>query len=217
MRSAERRRSHGPRCERRPIPEHDDMTEPPGDTFTPRPLLQVIVSTVVDATAAGAGWLAAVVDGTELAVVAAAAEEPGRVRSMLWQRTGLGSGTAGFVVQSGQPVALQPGGSSTDEWAETLLGRGPTGLLCVPCLDEDQCVGALELVDKAGGGPFSFDDVEITTLVGQIAGAALAEGVGASRVPAPDQLAGDLGRLATADPSRYAALARAVGALLGQA
>lgn len=186
---------------------------------SPRPLLQAIVQSMVDATGAGAGWIATVVDGTELAVVAVAATDLTLVDRALWQRTPIGTGAAGMVVQSGQPVALTASsGSTIDPWAATLTGRAPPSLVCVPCHDGDQPVGALQLVDKIAGGPFSFDDVEIATLLGPIIGAALAEGAGAAtRVASPEQVGGDLARLADADPARYAAVAQVVAALLAQA
>ena len=54
-------------------------------------------------------------------------------------------------------------------------------------------VGALELVDKEGGGTFSFDDLEMATLLGSIAGTALKEGTGAGRAPpTPSELARSL-------------------------
>jgi hypothetical protein len=37
-------------------------------------------------------------------------------------------------------------------------------------------VGALELVDRDDGAPFGFDDVELVTLLGLVAGEAIAEG-----------------------------------------
>lgn len=186
--------------------------------YTPRPLLQSIIRCAVEGTAAGAGWIASVVDGTELAVVAAAANDPSLIERMMWQRTPIGSGSAGMVVQSGQPIALVPmAGSNADVWAATLLGRDPTAIVCVPCEDDDQPIGALQLVNKNGGGAFSFDDVELVTLIAQIAGAALAEGAGSTgRVASPAQLGSDLTRLAEADPTHYAAVAQALTALLSQ-
>lgn len=184
----------------------------------PRPVLQAIITAAVDATAAGAGWLATVVDD-ELAAVAVASVEPALVDRVLWRRTPLGSGVASMVVQSGQPVALRAAGDAVlDNWAAELLGRDPDAVVCVPCHDDDVPVGVLQLVDKVGGGPFSFDDVEIATLLAPIAGAALAEGAGAAaRLASPAQLGTDLGRLADADPTRYAAVAQAVAALVAQA
>jgi len=184
----------------------------------PRPLLQAIIQSALDATAADAGWIATVVEG-ELAVVAVASADPALVERALWQRTSLGASAASMVVQSGQPIALTASGTSViDPWAADLLGRPPGAIVCVPCHDDDAPVGALQLVDKVGGGAFSFDDVELATLLGPIAGAALAEGAGAAgRVASPAQLGNELGRLADADPGRYAAVAQAVAALVAQA
>lgn len=186
--------------------------------YQPRPLLRTIVQTALEGTGATAGWLVTPVDDAELAVVAVAGDGA-LVERALWQRSPLGTGLAGMVLQSGQPVALVPTpGSSADPWSAALLGREPVSVLCVPCHDEDHLAGVLQLVDRAGGGPFSFDDVELATLLAQIAGAALLEGAGASsRVAAPAALSGELTRLADTDPVRYAALAQVVGALLAQA
>ena len=72
-------------------------------------------------------------------------------------------------------MAIAPRGADPrlSEGLGARLGRMPASLLCVPCHHEDAIVGALELVDKAGGAPFSIDDVELVTLLGGIAGAAL--------------------------------------------
>lgn len=194
------------------------LCENGGVDYRPRPLLQTILQVAIDSTGASSGWLAAAVDD-DLAIVAVVAADLTLVDRILWQRGGTDPGTAGFVMQSGQPVALQPATSGTgDSWAERLLGRQPASLVCVPCHDDEQPVGALELVDKVGGAPFSFDDVELASVLAQIAGAAIAEGAGAAgRVPTPAELSNDLGRLATADPARYAAVAQAVSALVTQA
>jgi GAF domain-containing protein len=181
----------------------------------PRPTLTAVVTAAVDATGATAGWILEHRDG-ELVVVAAHGGSTEWAASLLGRRTGGAAGTASLVVQSGQPVALQPGaGSMEDELGTELLRRSPVSLVCVPCLDEDAVVGALQLVDKAGGGPFDFDDVEMATLLGTIAGAALRE-VGAVAVdaPTPESLGRDLARLAEADPARFAAAAKVVEALL---
>ena len=78
-------------------------------------------------------------------------------------------------------------------------------------------IGALELIDKEGTSRFTFDDVEIVTLLAGIAAAALAAAAPATVLPSPSELAADLQRLATADVRRYAAVAGALTALLGDA
>ena len=184
-------------------------------TANPRLPLQTIISSAVDATGAVAGWILAVNDA-ELVIVAAAGGDPRWAASLLDRRASLDSGTASFVIRSGQPVALQPGtGSMNDELGTELLGRVPSSLVCVPCTADEQPLGALQLVDKFGGGPFSFDDVEVATLVGTIAGAVLTEDAGGPQtVPPPERLASALANLSKVNPGRYAAVALALEALL---
>jgi len=185
--------------------------------YLPRPLLQTIVRSAVEATGARLGWLAVVVDATELAVIAAAGEID-VVERVLWQRTAVGRGSASYVIQTGQPVALRPQeGGSSDDWAAEMLGRQPESIVCVPCHGEDQAIGALQLIDKVDGSSFSFDDIELAVVLAQIAGAAAAETTGgAVAVPSPAQLSSDLTRLADADPTRYVAVAQALSALVAQ-
>jgi GAF domain-containing protein len=192
------------------------MTGTRSPSIRPRPTLVAVVTAAVDATGATAGWLLEHHDG-DLVVVAVHGGTPAWATSLLGRHAGATTGSAALVVQSGQPVALQPGsGSLDDELGTELLQRSPVSLVCVPCLDGDAVVGALQLVDKAGGGPFDFDDVELASLLGTIAGAALRE-VGAVAVdaPTPERLGRDLARLADADPARFAAAATVVEALLG--
>ena len=82
----------------------------------------------------------------------------------------------------------------------------PASVLCVPCAHDDDVLGVLELVDKAGGGPFTFDDVELITVLANIAGSALAESAGGV-VRSPDELGGELRQLAADDPTAYVAVA----------
>lgn len=182
----------------------------------PAPLqavLEALTRAAVEATGATQGWLLAIQDD-HLRVVAASGSGAG---SLLDTTVALGSGSAGFVVASGQPLAMTPRGDDP-RFAEdlfVLLGNRPSSVLCVPCEDDDSTVGALELVDKVGGGAFSFDDVELATLLATIAGVAIAQGDwDGARPPSPEALAGELQRLASADPIRYAIVASVVNALL---
>jgi sigma-B regulation protein RsbU (phosphoserine phosphatase) len=179
-----------------------------------RAVLDALARAATGATGASAGGLL-VAAGERLRVAAAAGDlDPGRV---VGAEVGPSDGVAGYVVSSGQPVAvaIRPDAPAATSALAGLLGRSPATILCVPCAAGDEVVGALELIDKAGGGPFTFDDVEVATLLGGIAAVAMAEaGTAAPAVPDPAQLAGDLRRLAGADPTRYAAVAPAVAALL---
>jgi GAF domain-containing protein len=176
-------------------------------------VLDTLTEAAVGAAGASRGWLLRV-EGGELRVVAAAGERPGDAIGLA---VPLDRGTAGFVVSSGQPLAAmpRPGDERFAVGVAVALGIDTRAVLCVPCGTDDAVLGALEVVDKPGGGPFSIDDVELLTLLGTIAGAALAGGDDAAgAVPGPDELAAELRRLAAADPSRYAFVAAAVDALL---
>jgi GAF domain-containing protein len=180
------------------------------------PVLQAVLDAAIGATAAAAGWLLAV-DGDELEVVAASGTGP---RSLVGERVPAGAGMAGFVVGSGQPIALalRPDDPRATSGMAQILGRRPTTTLCVPCESAAGVSGALEVIDKAGSASFTFDDVELATLLAGVAGVALGSGpTGRLQVPTPAQLAGDLDRLLEADPSRYAVVASVVAALMGDA
>jgi GAF domain-containing protein len=175
------------------------------------PVLQATVSAAVTATSASQGWILAVHAG-RLRVVAAVGEGTG---DLLGVEVELGSGTAGFVASSGQPVALAPSGTDARlaEGVTALISSQPSSILSVPC-GADDVVGVLELVDKAGGGPFSFDDVELATLLASIAGVALEEDGGVAPVRLPTEIGADLARLASDDPAAYLRLAPVIEALL---
>lgn len=176
------------------------------------PVLQSLVRAVVDATGATVGWLLDV-DGDALQVVAAA----GTGGPELGLRVPSGSGSAGFVVASGQPLALapRPGDARTSEGVAAVLGKAPASVLCVPCSTDTGVQGALEVIDKAGGAPFSFDDVEIATLLAGVAAAALSQRDRVvESVPRPEQLAAELASLAQRDPEEYGTIAVLVQALL---
>lgn len=176
-------------------------------------MLAVVVRSALEATGASAGWLLAV-EGSVLRVVASAAVDgPGPPLSAT---VPAGSGSSGFVAASGQPLAVSPRGDDRfGDGMATLLGRRPTSILAVPCMSDDAVVGVLELVDKLGSASFSFDDVELATLLAGIAGAGIRfTGERRPAVPGPSELGGDLARLAAADPARYAGVAAAVAALL---
>ena len=75
-------------------------------------------------------------------------------------------------------------------------------------------VGVLEVADRAGG-PFTFDDIEITSAFAAVAAAALEARHGAARATVPPaRLGSELVALAGQDPQRYSDVARIVEALL---
>jgi phosphoserine phosphatase RsbU/P len=178
------------------------------------PVLQAIARAALDATGAAAGWVLAL-EGERLRAVGAAGERAGELVEV---ELPADAGTAGYVVSSGQPIAIAPRGADPrlSEGLGARLGRWPSSVLCVPCLYDDAVLGAMELVDKAGGGPFSFDDVELVTLLGGIAGVAL--GVAGTEVTPrpPAEFAAELAALAGSDPAAYARLSVVLEALLAR-
>lgn len=176
------------------------------------PVLDAVARAAVTAGGATAGWVV-VRDKDELRVAAAAGDGTAVLLGMVIAPD---DGPSGFVIGSAQPVALARREAPDDaDDIGARLGARPGTTLCVPCGDENEVFGALEVVDKAGGGTFTFDDVEIVTLLGTIAGAALAGGPTGADVVSPTELGADLERAALEDPRRYAALASAISALLG--
>jgi GAF domain-containing protein len=178
----------------------------------PNPLLQAVLHSAVDATSATQGWLLAT-DGDDLVVRATA----GTDAQILGARVPLHSGFAGYVASSGQPLAMSPRRDDARgaEGVAALIGASPQSVLAVPCGTDNEVHGVLELVEKHGGGPFSFDDVELATLIAGIAGAALGSDAAASaEVPTPREIGDDLARLAAVDPARYATLATFLATVL---
>lgn len=178
------------------------------------PVLQAVARAALGATGAESSWVLRL-DRDLLRAVAAAGPWAGH---LLGAELPVGVGTAGYVVSSGQPMALVPRGPDARlvEGLGARLGREPASVLCVPCQDDDVVVGALELVDKAGGVPFSFDDVELVTLLGGIAGPALRAAGGQAAARPPAEFATELAHLATSDPAAYARLSVVLEALLAR-
>jgi len=176
------------------------------------PVLQAVTDSAVGATGAAAGWVMALRDErlTVLAAFGAA--------SIVGTDVAAGEGTAGFVATSGQPMAMaaRAGDARLSEGVLGLLPEQPSSVLCVPCTAADTVVGVLELVDKAGGGTFTFDDVELASLLAGIAAVAIESDEGDVAVRAPDELGAELRRLAAADPAGYVQVATLVEAILAR-
>jgi GAF domain-containing protein len=178
----------------------------------PNPILHAVLGSAIDATGATLGWLLAT-DGDQLVVRAIA----GADQQFVGAQVSAHSGFAGYVASSGQPLAMSPRGDDERgaEGVAALVGTRPGSVLAVPCGTDEAVLGVLELVEKFGGVPFSFDDVEVATLIAGIAGVALgAEDATATEVPAPRELGDALARLAVTDATRYAALATFLGTVL---
>jgi GAF domain-containing protein len=174
-------------------------------------VLQSILGSAAEVTSASLGWIV-VPRGDALEVAAALGST-----ELLGASVPAGGGTAAYVLASGQPMAVvpRPGDSSATDGVMQLVGGEATSLLCVPCAHDDDVLGVLELVDKAAGGAFTFDDVELATVLANVAGAALRSDAGAD-VRSPDELGAELRQLAASDPTAYIAVASALETLLAR-
>jgi GAF domain-containing protein len=176
-------------------------------------VLQAIVDATVAVSAAELGWILALRQD-RLHVVAAAGWSAQQVVGTVVDAD---QGSAGYVVSSGQPLAIVPRDSQPHLLSPVaaVLGSRPESVLSVPCDGGGSVSGVLEVVGKAGGERFSIDDLELATLLGGIAGVALDHSTEWSpAVPTIAELGAQLGGLADADPSRYAVLAPAISAML---
>ena len=118
----------------------------------PNAPMQALVRVAVEATGASGGWLLER-QRDELVVKAAEPEQP---RRLIGRRFPI-SGTAGFVVFSSQPLALSNVNADERFAADPdsdLLRATTKSIVSVPCSDEDETLGALEVVDKSGGARF---------------------------------------------------------------
>ncbi len=181
-------------------------------TSIARPVLDAIVHTAVDVTAASVGWIL-MVDGDELVVVAAAGGP--KASSHLGRRVDV-RGVAGLVIASEQPAAIDTPPADTSNVGAGGIDGNPAGVLAAPAAGDEDVVGVLEVARPEGSDPFTMDDIEEVTLLARIAGAALEELEEAtSNVPSPEELGAELTRLAASDPARYGAVARMLSSLLG--
>jgi GAF domain-containing protein len=82
-----------------------------------------------------------------------------------------GEGIAGYVVNSRTPklvldVQQEPRFSPL---VDQLTGFLTTSLICVPLLDNNRALGAIEVVNTSSGEPFRKDDLDIMQLVAHLA------------------------------------------------
>ena len=77
-----------------------------------------------------------------------------------------GSGVAGYVFSTGQPLALSDVERDARFGRETAEQTGyvPRSLLAVPLVDDEGVLGVLEILDKRGDAGFDLRDVELATI-----------------------------------------------------
>jgi len=170
---------------------------------------QALVEAAVKATGAESGWLLRIDDETLVVTAAVGGDDPssniGTVRPA--------SGATGHALGAGYPAAIRV--RQNDQSNDGVGGADgvPSSVLSAPC-DAGDVVGVLE-VANAQSGSFSFDDVEVMSLLADIAGAALADsGSAGVSVPSPAELGSELSSLADRDPLGYARVATVIVAML---
>ncbi len=176
--------------------------------------LQVVVGLAVRGTNAVAGWLA-VPDGDDALTVVAAESADASLRVPDGHRLDLERSYGGFVLATSQPASLQLVAHDDRAGAElALLGTSRGHLLAVPCADDDDQVAVLEVVAGEDRGRFDLDDVELLSILGEVAGAAVVESLGGVAPPTADELAGQLRQLERSDPAGFGRVAPLVNSLL---
>ncbi len=87
----------------------------------------------------------------------------------------LGSGIAGLVAATGQPMAVSDAQHDPRHAADIAhrVGYEPQSILCVPMIDNDVVVGVLELLDKEGAPSFGSSDMAALSLFANPAAVAI--------------------------------------------
>lgn len=136
-------------------------------------LLTAIVATAAEVLQATAGSLFLVdEEREELVFQVALGAKAEAVRQF---RLPLGQGIAGYVAVTGQPLAIAD--AASDPRLAREIGQAidyvPRTLLCVPLVVADRVVGVLQLLDKAGGTPFTMADLGALGHFGSLAAQAI--------------------------------------------
>lgn len=165
-------------------------------------LLEMIVETAAHLITSRGAALFLIDEGAqELVFEVALGEKADKVKKF---RVPLGTGIAGLVAVSGQPMAISDAQSDPRQAADIAkaVDYKPDSLLCVPLFFNDQIIGVLELLDREGQSSYTPEDMEALGLfagqaavaiaqsrTGQRLGALLAETLAASASLSPEQIA----------------------------
>jgi GAF domain-containing protein len=99
----------------------------------------------------------------------------GAEQAIVGMRVPVGSGIAGWVVTSGQPIAIQDAARDprfARDIAES-LGYVPNTILAMPLETDREIIGAIEVLDPRGGGPGGASDLELLSLFARQAALAI--------------------------------------------
>jgi len=81
----------------------------------------------------------------------------------------VGEGIAGHVVQTGKPMVIQDvtkEGRFSDKF-DRISGFSTRSILCVPLMIRNAPIGALQVINKKSGGPFTRADLELLYAIAQ--------------------------------------------------
>jgi hypothetical protein len=121
-------------------------------------LLRSIVEATVELFDAEAASIALLEDGDRLRFRVAAGPQ---CQGVVDVTVAVGEGIAGYVQQTGQPLAMSDVTSDPRFGREAAARTGyiPRSILAVPLELGDQVIGVLEVLDKRGGTGFDLDDL----------------------------------------------------------
>jgi signal transduction histidine kinase len=87
----------------------------------------------------------------------------------------VGEGIAGHVVQTGKPMVIQDVAKEErfSNKFDRLTGFSTKSILCVPLMIRNAPIGALQVINKKSGGPFTRADLELLYAVAQQAAIAM--------------------------------------------
>ena len=167
-------------------------------------LLEMIVETAAHLiTSRGAALFLIDEAAQELVFEVALGDKAAEVKKF---RVPLGTGIAGLVAVTGQPMAISDAQSDprqAEDIAKAVDYR-PDSLLCVPLFFNDQIIGVLELLDRIGQPSFSPEDMEA---LGMFAGqAAVAIAQSRTRLRLADLLADTLAASSRLSPEQVTRL-----------
>ncbi len=85
------------------------------------------------------------------------------------RRLKLGEGIAGCVIESGNPMIVQDVEKERrfSDRLDKETGFKTRSLICVPLRIRENTIGALQVINKRGGGPFTEGDLELLTALAQ--------------------------------------------------
>jgi GAF domain-containing protein len=138
--------------------------------------LETLLRNAVAATGADRGWIVvrAALGGLQVRAYCGP-DDPARYLGATFEVAA--AGTAGLAAGSGQPIAVRPrpGDVLVAQGPMSLLVQPPASYVSVPCSDDDGVVGVLEVVDKQAAASFDIDDIELLSLLGDVAAALIRE------------------------------------------